>query len=94
MSCLCFIPGLSWRRNFSVDRFFEALGILRSLKVLTMECFGYALYFNLKGVVIPLFSPLSRLPNLERFQLRGKLHLVRDNTYGDFAILPLFIIII
>ena len=71
-----YVAVVLWRRNFSVDRFLEVVGTLRSLKVLRIECFGCARSFNRKGVAIPLLNLLSRLPNLERFQLRGKMYLV------------------
>lgn len=63
--------------NFSVNRFLEILGTLRSLKVLSINV-GNAYRGENAGIVVPLFNLLSRLPNLERLHLRGRLILVRE----------------
>jgi hypothetical protein len=62
--------------NFSVNRFLELVGRLRSLKVLVIDL-SYA-FDEKKRIVVPMFNLLSRIPNLERLHLRGQLILVRE----------------
>lgn len=57
--------------NFSADRFLELVGTLRSLKVLNIQL--GTTYGGGNGIALPLVDLLSRLPNLERLHLRGKL---------------------
>eukprot|EP00253_Pinus_taeda_P030170 PITA_30170 len=66
--------------NFSVNRFLELVGTLRSMKMLTINV-GNSYFGQENGIVVPLFNLLSRLPNLERLHLRGRL--ILEETEGE-----------
>lgn len=65
--------------NFSVNRFLEFMGTLRSLKVLAIDV-GCA-FDQRGGIAVPLLDLLSRLPNLERLHLRGQV--ILEEADGD-----------
>eukprot|EP00253_Pinus_taeda_P035053 PITA_35053 len=69
------------RYNFSVSRFLELVGTLRSLKVLVFHLGNEDREVKVFPKVVPLFNLVSRLPNLERLHLRGKL--ILEESEGD-----------